>query len=127
MNHQAQFLQYLHTERGLSPRTREAYTRDLDLFSAELERLQISELNDVSEHAIELGLRDGWQLARRDLAATRRRRWSRGGGSSCCRSRRSGLAAALIAALTAALTAAASSCIRSRRRAATTGSSVRSS
>ena len=52
MKQQAQFLHYLHTERGLSPRTREAYTRDLDLFAAELERLQIPELNDVSEHAV---------------------------------------------------------------------------
>ena len=52
MKQQAQFLQYLHTERGLSPRTRQAYTRDLDLFAAELDRQQITELNEVSEHDV---------------------------------------------------------------------------
>jgi integrase/recombinase XerC len=52
MDHQAQFLHYLHTERGLSPRTREAYKRDLDLFAEELERTQVSKPGDVSEHDV---------------------------------------------------------------------------
>jgi integrase/recombinase XerC len=50
MDHQAQFLHYLHTERGLSPRTREAYKRDLDLFAEELERIEVSKPGNVSEH-----------------------------------------------------------------------------
>ena len=52
MNHQAEYLHYLHTERGLSPRTREAYKRDLDLFAEELERTQVSKPGDVSEHDV---------------------------------------------------------------------------
>jgi integrase/recombinase XerC len=52
MDQQAQFLHYLHTERGLSPRTREAYKRDLDLFAEELERTQVSKPGDVSEHDV---------------------------------------------------------------------------
>ena len=52
MKYQAEYLNYLHTERGLSPRTRKAYTRDLDLFATEIERLQVSNLNEVSEHAV---------------------------------------------------------------------------
>ncbi len=50
MKHRRQFLEYLHHERGLSPRTRAAYQRDLNQFSKELERLQITDLNRVSEH-----------------------------------------------------------------------------
>jgi integrase/recombinase XerC len=52
MDQQAQFLHYLHTERGLSPRTREAYKRDLDLFAEELERTRVSKPGDVSEHDV---------------------------------------------------------------------------
>jgi len=52
MDYQQQFLNYLHHERGLSPRTRAAYQRDLDRFSAELERLDITDLNEVRESLI---------------------------------------------------------------------------
>jgi integrase/recombinase XerC len=52
MQHQQQFLQYLHHERGLSPRTRAAYARDLDLFSKELKRIEITQLSDVKEQQI---------------------------------------------------------------------------
>ena len=52
MDRQAQFLHYLHTERGLSPRTREAYKRDLDLFADELERTRTPGPADVSEHDV---------------------------------------------------------------------------
>jgi len=47
-----QFLDYLHHERGLSPRTRVAYQRDLKLFSEELSRLEIDDLNRVNEHQV---------------------------------------------------------------------------
>ena len=41
MKQQQQFLDYLHHERGLSPRTRAAYQRDLTLFFEELSSLEI--------------------------------------------------------------------------------------
>ncbi|MCU0990950.1 MAG: tyrosine recombinase XerC [Xanthomonadales bacterium] len=46
------FLAYLHEERGLSPRTRAAYGRDLQCFSAELAAHGISDPNRVGEHEI---------------------------------------------------------------------------
>ncbi|RPH97492.1 MAG: tyrosine recombinase XerC [Lysobacterales bacterium] len=46
------FLAYLHEERGLSPRTRAAYGRDLQCFSAELAAHEISDPNRVGEHEI---------------------------------------------------------------------------
>ena len=49
---QQQFLDYLHHERGLSPRTRSAYQRDLALFSEELSRLEIDDLKQVNEHHV---------------------------------------------------------------------------
>jgi len=49
---QQQFLDYLHHERGLSPRTRSAYRRDLAVFSEELGRLGIDDLKQVREHQI---------------------------------------------------------------------------
>ena len=52
MKGQALFLDYLANERGLSPRTREAYGRDLDLFAGELERLSIADPADISEHQV---------------------------------------------------------------------------
>ncbi|MEE4218117.1 MAG: tyrosine recombinase XerC [Xanthomonadales bacterium] len=52
METQRHYLDYLHTERGLSPRTRDAYRRDLDLFAAELKRLEISDPGQVSEHGV---------------------------------------------------------------------------
>jgi integrase/recombinase XerC len=52
METQQQYLHYLHTERGLSPRTRDAYRRDLDLFTTELERLEITDPGAVSEHVV---------------------------------------------------------------------------
>ena len=52
MKQQQQFLDYLHHERGLSPRTRAAYQRDLALFSEELDRLEIDDLNRVNEHQV---------------------------------------------------------------------------
>ena len=50
MQRQRQFLDYLHHERGLSPRTRSAYRRDLALFSEELKRLEIEDPGKVGEH-----------------------------------------------------------------------------
>ena len=47
-----QFLDYLHHERGLSPRTRTAYQRDLMQFFEELDRLEINDLNRVNEHQV---------------------------------------------------------------------------
>ena len=52
MDQQAKYLHYLHTERGLSPRTREAYKRDLGLFAEELERIEVSKPGAVSEHDV---------------------------------------------------------------------------
>ncbi|MDH3926243.1 MAG: site-specific integrase, partial [Xanthomonadales bacterium] len=52
MQRQRQFLDYLHHERGLSPRTRSAYRRDLALFSEELKRLEIEDPGKVDEHQV---------------------------------------------------------------------------
>jgi integrase/recombinase XerC len=52
MKRQQQFLKYLHHERGLSPRTRAAYQRDLTLFYQELDSLDINDPNRVNEHQI---------------------------------------------------------------------------
>ena len=52
MQRQRQFLDYLHHERGLSPRTRSAYQRDLALFSEELKRLEIEDPGKVDEHQV---------------------------------------------------------------------------
>ena len=46
------FLDYLHHERGLSPRTRTAYQRDLELFMQELESLEITDVQNVGEHQV---------------------------------------------------------------------------
>lgn len=46
------FLDYLHHERGLSPRTRAAYKRDLILFSEELDRLERDDPQEVNEHQV---------------------------------------------------------------------------
>lgn len=47
-----QFLQYLHTERGLSERTRSAYRRDLELLVEFLESENISDPALVTEHHV---------------------------------------------------------------------------
>ena len=52
MSRQQQFLDYLHHERGLSPRTRTAYELDLGLFYQELSRLEIDDLKQVNEHHV---------------------------------------------------------------------------
>ena len=52
MSRQQQFLDYLHHERGLSPRTRTAYERDLAQFYQELSRLEIDDLKQVNEHHV---------------------------------------------------------------------------
>lgn len=52
MQQLAPFLDYLQNERGLSSRTQEAYRRDLERFSEELELQQISEPDEVSEHLV---------------------------------------------------------------------------
>jgi integrase/recombinase XerC len=52
MSRQQQFLDYLHHERGLSPRTRTAYERDLGKFYEELSRLEINDLKQVNEHHV---------------------------------------------------------------------------
>ena len=54
MEHQQQFLEYLQRERGLSPLTISAYERDLDRLSAELERLRISDLEQVEKISLEV-------------------------------------------------------------------------
>jgi len=46
------FLDYLHHERGLSPRTRSAYQRDLLLFADELETLELEDPRKVTEHHV---------------------------------------------------------------------------
>jgi integrase/recombinase XerC len=52
MHSQQRFLQYLGHERGLSPRTRSAYKRDLALFSEELTQLGIADPQRVTEHQV---------------------------------------------------------------------------
>jgi integrase/recombinase XerC len=52
MQWQKQFLDYLHHERGLSPRTRAAYERDLGLYSAELKHLDLQDPCKVNEHQV---------------------------------------------------------------------------
>jgi integrase/recombinase XerC len=52
MDRRQQFLDYLHHERGLSPRTRSAYQRDLSLFSDELSRLDLTDPGKVNEHQV---------------------------------------------------------------------------
>lgn len=49
---QQQFIDYLHTERGLSLRTRKAYQRDLSQLAEEMQRLNIEDPTRVSEHTI---------------------------------------------------------------------------
>jgi len=49
---QKQFIDYLQHERGLSERTRKAYQRDLKQLAGELERQDITDLAQVSEHTI---------------------------------------------------------------------------
>jgi integrase/recombinase XerC len=46
------FIDYLHTERGLSPRTRDAYRRDLERFAAELERIDQPDPARADEHVV---------------------------------------------------------------------------
>jgi integrase/recombinase XerC len=46
------FLTHLRDERGLSPRTRAAYRRDLEQFSAELNQREIDRPGDAGEHDI---------------------------------------------------------------------------
>lgn len=52
MKGQQPFLDYLRDERGLSPRTREAYRRDLNLYAIELERLEIDHPRKAREHDV---------------------------------------------------------------------------
>ena len=52
MKQQAQFLDHLKHERGLSPRTLSSYGRDLALFSVELERLEVEDPAEVHEHQV---------------------------------------------------------------------------
>ena len=49
---QQQFIDYLHYERGLSPRTRTAYQRDLSQLAEEMKRQDIEDPATVSEHTI---------------------------------------------------------------------------
>jgi len=52
MQSQKRFLEYLGNERGLSPRTRSAYQRDLTLFAEELSLLNLDDPRQVSEHHV---------------------------------------------------------------------------
>lgn len=52
MNSQQAFLDYLRNERGLSPRTRAAYKRDLDSYAAELDRLDLADPARAREHDV---------------------------------------------------------------------------
>jgi integrase/recombinase XerC len=52
MQSQQRFFEYLVHERGLSPRTRSAYQRDLALFSDELKQLGIIDPQRVGEHQV---------------------------------------------------------------------------
>ena len=52
MQRQRQFLDYLHHERGLSPRTRAAYKRDLDQYADELKYLDLQDPCKVNEHQV---------------------------------------------------------------------------
>ena len=52
MNHSRRFLDYLRNERGLSPRTRTAYDRDLSLFSDELEKQGVDDPSRATEHEV---------------------------------------------------------------------------
>jgi integrase/recombinase XerC len=52
MHRQQQFLDYLHHERGLSPRTRSAYPRYLSLIYNELKRLELDDPGRVNEHQV---------------------------------------------------------------------------
>ncbi len=49
---QQQFMDYLHHERGLSPRTRHAYQRDLCRLAEEMKRQSIEDPATVTEHTI---------------------------------------------------------------------------
>ena len=49
---QKEFIEYLRLERGLSARTRDAYTRDLDQLASEMERLEITDPAHLTEHSI---------------------------------------------------------------------------
>jgi integrase/recombinase XerC len=52
MNPLPSFLHYLENERGLSPRTRQAYERDLNRFHAELARREIDGPESANEHDV---------------------------------------------------------------------------
>ncbi len=52
MHSRQRFLEYLGHERGLSPRTRSAYQRDLGLFAEELERLGVTDPKKINEHQV---------------------------------------------------------------------------
>ena len=52
MNGQQRYLDYLRHERMLSPRTRAAYRRDLDLFADELERRDVTNPAQAGEHDV---------------------------------------------------------------------------
>jgi integrase/recombinase XerC len=52
MQSRQRFLEYLGHERGLSPRTRSAYQRDLALFAGELERLGVTDPAKINEHQV---------------------------------------------------------------------------
>jgi len=47
-----QFIDYLHLERGLSPRTRKAYRRDLDLALKVLQERDVTQPDQLTEHHI---------------------------------------------------------------------------
>ncbi len=66
------FLTYLRTEKHLSPRTEDAYARDLDKFLAYCETREISDLGAISVHNLRENLA---ALHRKGLSGKSLRRW----------------------------------------------------
>lgn len=71
-NERTAFLTYLRTEKHLSPRTEDAYARDLDKFLAYCETRDIADLSAITVHNLRENLAS---LHRRGLSGKSLRRW----------------------------------------------------
>ncbi|WP_024461708.1 tyrosine recombinase XerC [Marinimicrobium sp. LS-A18] len=71
-NERTAFLTYLRTEKHLSPRTEDAYARDLDKFLAYCETRQITDLSAITVHHLRENLAS---LHRKGLTGKSLRRW----------------------------------------------------